>query len=1047
MDSDKPKQHDTQNIEMFDSSPDLLFRFDSEGIFLEYYANEELLYTEPQNFLGKQLDQSLPGDVAQAGMAAIKKALSTHRPQTFNYQIIVMGALRSYEARVIPAGNDEVLAHIHDTTEQLLAERLLRCQKELMEGFSTAPDLKTMLSLCLDSALSLAKLDCGTIYLVDEKLRSIDLICHQGFSDEFTKKASHYEINSSQGQIIMAGKPFYIDYQVLASQLNSNNEEHLRGSAIIPVKSDKGIVAAFLVSSRSFEVIPALSRQALETIASFIGGALERSRNQHELLQNQKQLKALFDSIQDCMIVLDIDGVIISANPVVSSRLGYAEHELTGMPLVKIYPEELHGKIRAVLKRAFTGEHVSCVIPVITTENIRIPMETRFYTTEWDDRQIFIAISRDISKLVEITNLLNYEKSFTDTAIDVQSDMFLCIELPSGKMLRWNKAFRDITGYTDDEIILMSTLESYFSKSDIQRGIIFFEELIQKNTGAIEVELLCINGRKVLVEFRVALIKNQQGQPTFLVAVGRDISQRKAIEEHLKKSEMFLKEAQRLGDMGHWCYNVQDGTIEWSDELFHLFGAKKGEFEMNMENIDKMIHPEDLSGYVKCREQIALNHDNMEYECRIVRSDNEIRFVISRIKLIKGESGDVVYILGTFQDVTERKRMKEALFNSQRLESLGIMAAGIAHDFNNLLCGIFGNIEIMKQFLNGDERINSYFDRISKGYLRARDLTTQLQTFSKGSPLCISAVNVNEILSEACSLALSGSTIACEMNLDASMPATTADANQLSQVFNNVLINARQAMISGGNITIQTKCRNIKAGEIHEMGSGNYIEITIQDNGIGIPQENLKKVFDPFFTTKQSGSGLGLAISYSIIKKHSGKILIDSEKGKGTTIIILLPVIEIKVRESDNCDVHGEKLNGRILLLDNEEIARVVAEEMLQFIGLDVVSASDGREALDLFHREKQAGNPFDLLLLDLTIPGGFGGELVMNEIRKVDPGIPGIITSGYLDNPVLDNPQSYGFSAKVDKPYQLDELWRTIGKVLKKTVRADKIFDTHSNH
>jgi PAS domain S-box-containing protein len=1038
MGTDQSKEYETRNVELFDSSPDLLFRIDGDGVFLEYYANAELLFTEPQNFLGKRLDQSLPADIAQTALVVIKKALSTHRPQTFNYRMVVMGALRSYEARIIPAGKDEVLAHIHDITDQLLTERLLQSQKDLIEGFYTATDLKTMLSMCLETALSLANLDCGTIYLVDEKRGSIDLACCQGFSEGFENKAAHYEISSLQGQIVMKGKPFYIDYQVLAPQLNRKNEEHLRGSAIIPVKSDKGIVAAFIVSSRSFEVIPELSRHALETIASFIGEALARSRNQHELLESQKQLKALFDSIQDCMVVLDMDGIIISANPVVSSRLGYAEHELTGMPLVSIYPEELHGKIRTAFKRVVAGENVSCVIPVITTENVRIPMETRFYTTVWKDRQVFIAISRDISKLVEVTNLLNHEKNFTDTAIDVQSDMFLCVELPSGKLLRWNRAFRDISGYTDGEIMLLSTLESYFCKDDLKRGNSFLEELLQGNTSSIEAELLCINGRKVPVEFRVTIIKNKQGQPTFLVAVGRDISQRKTSEMRLKKSEMFLNEAQRLGGMGHWCYNVNDGTIDWSDELFHLFGVKKGEFVMSMEHLEQMIHPDDLSGYVKCREQIVCNNDSTEYECRIVRSDQEIRFVISRIKLIKDDSGHVIYVIGTFQDVTERKKMKEALFNSQRLESLGMMAAGIAHDFNNLLCGIFGNIEIMKQVLAGDLRVSNYFDRISKGYLRARDLTTQLQTFSKGSPLSRSAVNINDILSEACSLALSGSTIACDMNLDASIPATTADANQLSQVFNNVLINARQAMISGGNVVVQSGCRNIEDGEIHELTHGQYIEITIKDNGIGIPPENLKKVFDPFFTTKQSGSGLGLAISYAIIQKHNGKILIESEKDKGTTVIILLPVIEISIKASDDSGSHEEKLSGRILLLDNEEVARDVAEEMLQFIGLDVVCVSEGREAIELFHREMLSGNPFDLLLLDLTIPGGFGGELVMNEIRKVDPGIPGIITSGYLNNPVLDNPQSFGFCAKVDKPYQLEELWRTIGNVLKGFTRAD---------
>jgi PAS domain S-box-containing protein len=383
------------------------------------------------------------------------------------------------------------------------------------------------------------------------------------------------------------------------------------------------------------------------------------------------------------------------------------------------------------------------------------------------------------------------------------------------------------------------------------------------------------------------------------------------------------------------------------------------------------------------------------------------------------------------KEITDREKMEEELLKAQKLESVAILAGGIAHDFNNLLASILGNIGLAMLDIDRDHQAFKQLVGAEKASLRAQDLTRQLLTFSKGGAPVKKATDIGELVKESASFALRGSRVKYDFSIAGDLKLVDVDEGQMSQVIHNLVINADHAMPEGGTIAI--RCRNI-SNEVYgslPLREGGYVCISVEDHGVGIPKEHLPKIFDPYFTTKQKGSGLGLATTYSIVKKHGGTITVESELGVGTIFHVYLPALrETKLLKKPE-EGALRKGTGTILVMDDEAEVRETTGNVLRRLGYEVAFALDGGEAIELYLQAKDAGSPFDLVIMDLTIPGGLGGKETLKKLREIDPGIKAIVSSGYSNDPVMADFRNHGFSGVVTKPYRIKELSEEVHRVI----------------
>jgi PAS domain S-box-containing protein len=391
-----------------------------------------------------------------------------------------------------------------------------------------------------------------------------------------------------------------------------------------------------------------------------------------------------------------------------------------------------------------------------------------------------------------------------------------------------------------------------------------------------------------------------------------------------------------------------------------------------------------------------------------------------------------------FRDITERQRLDEELLRASKLESVGLLAGGIAHDFNNILTAIMGNLALALLDANGAPALEQSLREAQVATMRARDLTQQLLTFAKGGDPIRTAVQLPQIVTEVARFALHGSRLGCEFDLPENLWSANADKGQLGQIVQNLVINASQAMPGGGVIRIAARNETIAADPARPLPDGDYVRISVADTGTGIRPEHLEHIFDPYFTTRQHGHGLGLATVYSIVRKHGGHIEVDSELGRGSVFHVWLPALRSRP-PAPRAPAVGKQapLVGRVLFMDDEAPIRKMAAVLITRLGLEVELAADGAEAVQRFKTANDAGRPFDLVVMDLTVPGGMGGREALEELRSIDPGVKAIVSSGYSSDPVLANFRSYGFRGMVAKPYQVDDFMNVLRDVLNDAATA----------
>ena len=430
---------------------------------------------------------------------------------------------------------------------------------------------------------------------------------------------------------------------------------------------------------------------------------------------------------------------------------------------------------------------------------------------------------------------------------------------------------------------------------------------------------------------------------------------------------------------------------------------------------------------------------NLEEQRILTSTDGTERIVALSGAPIRDKENTVVGIVVVFRDITEKRKLEEELLTVRKLESVGTLAGGIAHDFNNLLAVILGNISFAKMLSEPASKVYERLIDAESATLRGKDLTYRLLTFSRGGEPLKRVMALKGIVKDVVKLSLSGSNVKCTFNLSSDLDSVEIDEGQIRQVIHNIVMNARESMPAGGKITVRAQNITLGAQDAVPLPDGDYVELSIADHGRGIAEEDLPRIFDPYFSTKEMGSakgmGLGLAICFSIIKNHNGFISAESQPGTGTTIHVYLPALKQRVetvapKEETVMEIPmAEASRGKILLMDDEEELRQVTGQMLRHLGFEVHFAADGAGAVEQYLAALSSPKPFEVVIMDLTIPGGMGGVETISELSKKDPGIRAIVTSGYTNE--INDFEQYGFKGAIAKPFNISELSGLLDKII----------------
>ncbi len=623
------------------------------------------------------------------------------------------------------------------------------------------------------------------------------------------------------------------------------------------------------------------------------------------------------------------------------------------------------------------------------------------------------------------------EKNYREVVENAKS---IILRLDSHGSIKFlNKFAEELFNYRREEIIGKAAVGTILPEMSLKgEEIGAFVRQFLKHPGQhaqSELECLCRDGRRIRVNWTHQPIYDEHGRLSEMLCVGADVTEHAALVERLQLTQRTMDAAA--------------DQIVWTDNQARIIYANTAASE-TLSYTAGEIRSLNLH-------EISTDFPASAWECHWEKLKRDRSITFEMMQRCKDGSSLPVEVTTTYmnvhgreyttafmRDITERKLaeqkrllLEQQMQHMQRLESLGMLAGGIAHDFNNLLTAIIGNISVVKPVLpaGGDE--HEAIREAEKASNQAKNLTAQLLTFSKGGKPVKEVIALEPVIRDSASLALRGSAVKCQIQIPHDLWPMEADASQLVQVFQNILLNAKQAMTGSGQITIQgcNLTGNPSEGELFQ--DGRYVQIKIQDEGTGIEEKNLSRIFDPYFTTKKTGSGLGLAVVHSIVQNHRGQISVQSKPGEGSTFTLLLPASDRPLTVRPVVASRHATSPSRILVMDDEEMVRKLLTILLKRMGYESECVADGSAALKAYQTAMTEARPFDAVIMDLTIPGGMGGRETIQRLREIDPNVTAIVSSGYSDDPVMADHRAYGFRGVMMKPYTADQLSAAIQSVL----------------
>ncbi|MBN2685288.1 MAG: PAS domain S-box protein [Pontiellaceae bacterium] len=598
-----------------------------------------------------------------------------------------------------------------------------------------------------------------------------------------------------------------------------------------------------------------------------------------------------------------------------------------------------------------------------------------------------------------------------------------------GIIVSANPCWLHTLGYTVEEIIGTPSIK-YLTKASRKLAQSLLPELLKNHViHNVELQAATKNGAILDILASSKIIHNSVGKTVGMITSLLDITERKKAEEALRQRESYLTAIIENQPGLVWLKDKQSRFLAVNHAFALSCGKESPEALIGKTDLD--IWPQELAEQYRQDDLRVMSEDlPVGVEEQIFNKGRRQWFETFKMP-VKNAQGEIIGTTGFAHDITARKLEEEAMRNFQKLEALGILAGGIAHDFNNLLSGIFGSIDVARKTTD-DEKIAELLSNAMDTIDRSRALTQQLLTFAKGGAPVKKVENISSFIRDTVQFAMSGSRATCTFSIVRDLWLCKVDKNQIGQVIDNLIINAQQAMPNGGFISVRAENIILSRDLPHPtLEPGRYIKIAIEDQGEGIPPEISTQIFDPFFTTKEGGHGLGLATCYSIIKRHSGIIKVKSIVGKGSTFSIFIPATSKTEIKKTATPQPLRMREGKVIVMDDEEIIRYAVDRMLRALGFSAIMTKNGEEAIDALRHETRGLREIKAIILDLTIPGGLGGQDIIDQIRSIDENVPVYVASGYADNPIMAAPQKFGFTDSIFKPFTLEELASILGNTI----------------
>ncbi|MBF0502469.1 MAG: PAS domain S-box protein [Candidatus Riflebacteria bacterium] len=738
---------------------------------------------------------------------------------------------------------------------------------------------------------------------------------------------------------------------------------------------------------------------------------------------SEVRFRTVFENAIDGIMIADpAQKKNIEANKAISDMLGYSRDELLKLRVEDMHPREDLSRILDLFERQVRGEiSLAPDIPMLKKDGSVIYCDVNSTSAVLGGKQCLVGIFREITdrKRAEETLRVSEEK-FRYLFDNAEIAMFRS-RLDGSETLDVNKKFLDLVGRTREETLGKPSVILWEDPKEREKMVCMLKE----NGSVSNFEFKMLNKQKGTRHCSTSLrICPQQ----IVIGSIADITERDQAEQALRQANEMFALFMHYSPIYVYIKEVtaiESRVIQASENFSQMIGLRGSQIAgKTMEE----LFPAEFAAKISADDWAVVSRGEM------VELDEELNgkyYTTMKFPIVQGGR---TLLAGYTIDITDRKRLEEQSLRAQKLESIGTLAGGIAHDFNNLLQGVFGYISLAKMTIGNKEKCTDSLEQAEKALHQTINLTNQLLTFSKGGKPFKKRIDLRTVIENSAKFMLSGSRTDFRPTIPEDLWQAEADAGQIGQVIQNIVLNADQAMPVGGTISITAA--NISEGNTSlppGLQRGNYIAVSIQDTGIGIPEQYLTKIFDPYFTTKERGNGLGLATSYSIIKNHGGMIDVISKSGVGSTFMIYLPAIAGQPRKevTETRPQLSQSRKSKVLVMDDEAAIRDMSSELLSMLGHDVEVARNGQEALEKYKHAIDMGTLFDIVILDLTIRGGMGGVETVQQLLKIDPQVKAIVSSGYTDDAALANYISQGFKACLNKPYDIDALKDVLNKIL----------------